>query len=169
MTLTDCTAITLLAAAAAASTLAGCENRVESGPPDLRFGRDECAECKMSIVDEKSAAAARVQTPHGPDVLLFDDLGCLLDLERWAERPGVVVTERWTRDYGSRQWTRAETATYVFSEKILTPMGSWIAAYAAPDAAAATHRDAGGDLLTYDQLVTRRGAWMEERYGKRQP
>jgi len=167
MTLTDCAAIIVLAAAAAASTLAGCDNRVESGPPDLRFGRDECAECKMSIIDEKSAAAARVQTPDGPEVLLFDDLGCLLDLERWAERPGLVVTERWTRDYGSRLWVRAESASYVFSEEIRTPMGSWIAAYAAPADAEAAQREAGGDLLTYEQLVVRRGQWMEHRYGKR--
>lgn len=169
MTLRECGTAAALLVAIAACTIAGCGQVEESGPPALRFGRDECAECKMSIVDEKSAAAARVQTPHGPDVLLFDDLGCLLDLERWAERPGVVVTERWMRDYGTRQWTRAEQATYVFSENIRTPMGSWIAAYAVPADAEASQRQNGGELLTYDQLVVRRGQWMEDRYGKPQP
>lgn len=147
--------------------LPACDRTEETGPPNLRFGRDECAECKMSIVDEKSAAAARVRTSHGTEALVFDDLGCLLDLERW--KPQTHVTERWTRDYGSRGWTQAETATYVFSEKIHTPMGSWIAAYAAPVDAEAAHRQYGGEILTFEQLVARRAAWMEERYGKREP
>jgi copper chaperone NosL len=149
------------------TALPACDRAEESGPPNLRFGRDECAECKMSIVDEKSAAAARVRTPHGIEPMLFDDIGCLLDLER--SKPQSQAVERWTRDYGSRQWTRAETATYVFSEKIRTPMGSWIAAYAAPADAAAAQREFGGDVLTFEQLVARRAAWVEERYGRREP
>ncbi|MBX3406599.1 MAG: nitrous oxide reductase accessory protein NosL [Phycisphaeraceae bacterium] len=147
--------------------LSACDRAEEAGPPNLRFGRDECAECKMSIVDEKSAAAARIRTSHGTEALMFDDIGCLLDLERW--KPQTQVTERWTRDYGSRAWTQAETATYVFSERIHTPMGSWIAAYAAPADAAAAQAVYGGDVLTFEQLVARRAAWMEERYGKREP
>jgi nitrous oxide reductase accessory protein NosL len=149
------------------AALPACDRAEESGPPSLRFGRDECAECKMSIVDEKSAAAARVRTPHGTEALMFDDIGCLLDLERW--KPETRVAERWTRDYGSRAWTRAETATYVFSEKIHTPMGSWIAAYASPADAAAAHAQYGGEVLTFEQLVRRRAEWMEQRYGKREP
>lgn len=162
-------AITVLATLVLAGTLTGCEPVETSGPPDLRFGRDECTECKMSIVDDRSAAAARVRTPDGPDVLLFDDLGCLLDLERWDERPGLEVTERWTRDYSTREWIRAETAAYVFSEQIRTPMGSWIAAYATLAAAEASRQEAGGELLTFEQLKVRRGEWMEARYGKPQP
>jgi copper chaperone NosL len=156
-----------MAFAAAACLLAGCERAEETGPPDLRFGRDECAECKMSIVDEKSAAAARVRTQQGADILLFDDIGCLLDLER--NDPELEVRERWTRDYGNRQWVKAEQANYLFSEKIRTPMGSWIAAYAAPADAAAARTEFGGDTLTYVQLAARRAAWMQERYGKRLP
>lgn len=167
MTLTDCGAASLLALAASACLVAGCDRAEETGPPELRFGRDECAECKMSIVDEKSAAAARVRTAQGSELLLFDDIGCLLDLERAAT--GLEVRERWTRDYGNRQWARAETATYIFSEKIRTPMGSWIAAYAAPADAAAAMAEFGGETLTFEQLVARRSAWMEERYGKRHP
>ena len=167
MTLADLGAVSVLAAVTAACLIAGCDNAEDSGPPDLRFGRDECAECKMSIVDEKSAAAARVRTPHGNDSLLFDDIGCLLDLERRSS--DLQVTERWTREYGSRKWTRAEAATFVFSEKIHTPMGSWIAAYAEPDDAAAAQREFGGEVLTFDQLRSRRTSWMEERYGKRLP
>ena len=167
MTLTDCGAVLLVAFAASACLVAGCERAEETGPPELRFGRDECAECKMSIIDERSAAAARVRTPQGAEVLLFDDLGCLLDLERGATE--FEVSERWTRDYGSRAWTRAETAIYVFSEKIRTPMGSWIAAYAAPADAAAAAAEFGGETLSFEQLVSRRASWMAERYGKRAP
>jgi copper chaperone NosL len=159
----------LIAMFAAACFGPGCDREEAGGPPEVRFGRDECAECKMSIVEERSAAAARVQTPDGPDVLLFDDLGCLIDLESSAQVPALEMTERWTRDYGSRKWTRAETATFVFSEKIRTPMGSWIAAFAAPAVAEASHREVGGELLTYEQLVVRRREWMEQRYGKRRP
>ncbi len=167
MTLTDLGAMTLLAATASACLIAGCSPPDESGPPDLRFGRDECAECKMSIIDQRSAAAMRVATPHGTETLLFDDLGCLLDYERW--HADVTVTERWTCDYGSKAWARAEPAHYVFSEKIHTPMGSWIAAYASPADADACHAEHGGDKLSYQELAARRTVWMEERYGKRQP
>lgn len=163
MNRTDLGAIASLIVAAACA-LSGCDRGDPVGPPEVRFGRDECAECKMSVVDERTAAAMRVRTPDGLEDRLFDDFGCLLDMERGQANGDIA--ERWTRDYASREWMRAEHAWYLFSEKIHTPMGSWIAAYATREAADQAQSDMGGDVLTFDELKARRAAWMEKRYGK---
>ncbi len=154
-----------VAMAVIACGLWGCDRPDPVGPPEVRFGRDECAECKMSIVEERSAAATRVRTPSGLEDRLFDDLGCLLDFER--EQSDHDVADRWTRDYATRQWTRAEHAWYLFSEKVHTPMGSWIAAFATREGAEQMQAEAGGEVLTFEQVKARRTSWMQERHGKR--
>ena len=144
--------------------LGGCERGELSGPPTLRLGRDECAECGMAIHEERSAAATLVDRHGRRDYLLFDDIGCLLDIERSAGSDFKVV-DRFVHDHSGENWIHAETAAFLRadSSKLQTPMGSGLAAYADRPTAESGQRQFGGAVMDFETLAAWRRARSEER------
>jgi nitrous oxide reductase accessory protein NosL len=146
--------------------LAACEQAPLTGPPDLKLGQQECGDCGMLINDDRCCCAILIN-PDGTrrEHVLFDDIGCML--EYTANKPDVKVNEHWVRDYLARTWVRAESASFLMSERIHTPMGSWIVAFGDRSAADAARKDNDGRVLTWDEVIIARSEWMESRYGKR--
>lgn len=117
-----------LAALAIMCLLAGCSETAIDGPPDIRFGQDECVHCGMIISDDRCAAAAIVQIDGQRRYALFDDIGDLFEYER--SQKDISVLSRYVRDYDSRQWIDAGQAQFVRIPGLATPMGSGLIAYA---------------------------------------
>lgn len=143
-----------LAAVSLLALLPACTSRPLDGPPQLRVGRDQCAECGMIISDDRCAAALLIEEKGGyREHELFDDLGCLLD------RLKALPTERrvvgvFVRDHADHCWLTASGAWIVSDTGTHTPMGSGLVAVG--DRAAAErlagegkgHVTAGSDLST---------------------
>jgi copper chaperone NosL len=125
----------------AAGLLAGCQ-RIDTGPPTVRFGEEACAGCRMIISDERFAAA--VVTADG-DALKFDDIGCLIEHEADQVRPDAAY---WVRDSRSREWLDARQAVFVHSPSVASPMGFGLAAR--PPGPAAD--EPAGRTLRFDEL-----------------
>jgi copper chaperone NosL len=124
-----------------------------TGPPELRLGREECAECGMLVSEDRFSAAMLVDRNSETLYLFFDDVGCLLDYEH--KQPGdVAVHERYAHDHGDRQWLVAEEAVYVLAGATVlpTPMGSGIAAFASREHAEATAAKLSGEVLDWPAL-----------------
>lgn len=143
----------------------GCGGPPLSGPPDLRLGRDECAECGMLINEDRSPGAFLLDESGHRRHALFDDAGCLLDYHH--KNPEAAVLGTFVRDYDTRVWLDATAATFVLGDpdRLPTPMGSGIAAFAEGDRANAAAARCGGTVLDYAALVPARRAWMAARYG----
>ena len=119
-----------------------------SGPPDIVVDRTACSHCGMLISEPLYAAAFQVK---GAEPRIFDDIGCL----RKAARSQAAPVAFWFHDADSREWIAGETAVFVSSTGIHTPMGGGVIAFrdrAAADRAAALHRgrviDSIGNLLS---------------------
>ncbi len=117
------------------------------GPPNVRYGQEECAHCRMIVNDDRYAAAA--VTAEG-DAHKFDEICCLIDY--LAEHP-AEVKGLWVRGYQSGQWHDARQAAYAFGPKLQTPMGSGLAAVATREEADALAAEWGGKVLHYDELA----------------
>ncbi|MDI1290569.1 MAG: nitrous oxide reductase accessory protein NosL [bacterium] len=147
--------------------LAGCGRSELQGPPELRLGHDECAECGMMINEERCASAAIVEVAGQRRYAMFDDIGCMLDYEH-DHRNELRTVDRFLHDHGTKAWIPASTAVVLYAEagKLQTPMGSGIVAFA--DAAAAENARVtyGGKLFDYVGLVPARRAWLEARFGE---
>lgn len=150
----------------AACLLAGCARTEGDGPPRVRLGRDECRECGMIIAEERSAGALIVDRGGRRGAMLFDDIGCMLDAE---EKADLGVVRRFAHDYATKAWTSADTAVFVLAdgEKLPTPMGSGIAAFANREGALKAREHSGGETLGYAELRAARRAQMKARYGER--
>ena len=146
---------------------AACGVRAD-GPPEVQVDRTACSRCGMLVSEPAYAAAYR--TP-GSDARVFDDIGCLLEAARRESTAGPI--RFWFQDAASPQdgpraargrprgenWIDGETAVFVASPALRTPMGGGLIAYhdrTAAREAAARHRgrvvDSLNDLLQSREL-----------------
>ena len=101
------------------------------GPPVIVADRTACSHCGMLI--SEPIFAAGYQVGEG-EKKVFDDLGCL----RAAARAEQAALRIWVHDVTSGDWIDGDTATFVSSPDIRTPMGGGTLAYRnAEDAARA--------------------------------
>ncbi len=119
-------------------------------PKPIHYGEAMCHWCKMTIVDQQHAAEA--VTRKGK-VYQFDAIECLVqyldelgndDQFAWLlvndfNRPGKLID--------------AQTATYLVSAQIPSPMGAFLSAFATRAEAEAMQQQKGGQL--YDWVGAR--------------
>lgn len=152
-----------LALAGAVTFLQACGDTAQEGPPDVDFGNSVCVECGMIVSDARFAAATFVQGPRGRTPLLFDDYNCQANFE--LANSGVLILDRWCHDYVSALWIPADTAFFVHSGRIRSPMASSLAAFEDHAAANAAAVELTGQILCFEDYtaLTRAGAMSGER------
>lgn len=104
--------------------LLGCAGAAPGGPPEVSFGRHECARCGMIVSEERYAAG---YVADDGEAVAFDDLGELL--ARLDEEPRLRA-RAWARDFNGRGWLRLDEARVVHVPGLATPMGTGWAAFA---------------------------------------
>lgn len=133
-------------------------------PPAIEYGEDVCAECGMIISDPRFATAMAVRTRSGDTgVRAFDDVaGPLLYLR---DRPGIEVLSVWVHDCRSGAWTPADSARFVRSGNIRSPMAHGLLPCGSPGAADSVARALGGEVLRWEDVrdAARRGAFDPDR------
>jgi copper chaperone NosL len=124
----------------------GCSQEPQDGPPEVRYGQDECVLCGMILSDQRHVAALRVTQDGEQRDLLFDDIGDMLEYER--DNAPLEVKRRFVHDFETRQWVDADNAAFVQSERFHTPMGSGIVAFADEARGSARATQAGEKLVS---------------------
>lgn len=111
----------------AAFVLAGCFGDPETGPVEIKYGRDTCDYCRMIISDPRYAAQIRGGERHKAHK--FDDIGDavhFLRMQDWKDDPKV---EFWVMNSEDAQtWLDARKAYFVRGAP--TPMDYGYAAVA---------------------------------------
>ena len=133
-----------LAISAEALLLAGC--KVE--PEPIVYGSDACHFCRMTIVDQTHAA--QLVTAKGKQ-FKYDAIECLVNnLPAWqVEDIGLLLVA----DYPNPgKMVEVETATFLISEEIRSPMGANLSAFAERSASENAQRQHGGQLFNWDEL-----------------
>ena len=120
-------------------------------PPELHLGLQVCEECAMAVADARVAAAMIVEDGGGGRrELLFDDIGCLL---AYAGKHGQDrILARYVRDYGGERWLGLESASYLRSTAVPTPMRYGIVAFDSAERAEAVRAERGGEVLRAEAL-----------------
>ena len=104
----------------------------------------------MAVSDARVAAAMIVESDGERRDLIFDDLGCLLAYER--KHAGTKPLARYVRDYAGDRWLTLESATFLHSDTIPTPMRYGTVAFASMERAQATRAERGGVVLGPEAL-----------------
>jgi copper chaperone NosL len=133
------------------ASLPGCRTH-ESGPPEIVVDRTACSHCRMLISEPALAAAYRA--PHS-EARVFDDIGCLLTAAR-AETTNDL--HFWFHDMKTGDWIEGNTAVFVRSAEIHTPMaGGMMAFRSRGDADAAAIHYHGDVLASLEALMAHVG------------
>ncbi len=125
----------------------GCASSTEIKPPEIAYGRDLCDACGMIIGDARFAAATLMTDGK---TLKFDDVGEMLMYH--AKHPELNVRAWFVHDYNTKAWVRGEESFYVMSrDKIKSPMGMGVAAFADRAAADAFAKEIAAQVMTFEQ------------------
>lgn len=109
---------------AAAWALPGDEASAKE--PDVQWGAEECAHCRM-IIDDRRFAAAWI-SGDGTQAH-FDDIGCMVAMVR--EQGEDAGTRYFVQHYEEETWLDATAAAYVRQDGVRSPMSYNVAAYPA--------------------------------------
>lgn len=124
----------------------GCKQ----GPRPIDYGNDMCAFCKMSIVDRQHAALA--VTEKGK-VYTFDAIECLVPFMGAQEMSWSYIL---VSDYATPGvLVPAESAKYLISKGIPSPMGAFATAFAQQAEAEAQLKTHGGELFNWEGIRTK--------------
>ncbi|TXK73984.1 nitrous oxide reductase accessory protein NosL [Mesonia sp. HuA40] len=126
-------------------TLVSCSK--EKQP--IAYGEDSCDFCKMTIVDQ--IHGAEIVTDKGK-VYKFDALECLIDFkhEMSKEKPEQFFTNHYLVP---SELISAQTAVYLISENIPSPMGEFITAFPNREQAQKVQQEKGGAIYTWDEIL----------------
>ncbi|SRR5690554_4500875 len=128
-----------------AGLFVGCS--IEAKP--INYGTDACDFCKMTIVDQ--IHGAEIVTDKGK-VYKFDAIECMIDFksEMSKEQPQLFLINHY---HTPQELISAENATYLISENLPSPMGEFITAFKSRSEAEETHKELGGKLYTWKELI----------------
>ncbi len=119
-------------------------------PEPIDYDKEACHFCKMTISDSRFGAE-RV-TKKGK-IFKYDSAECLFrDLmdQELLEQKHIEVTDI----LHPKTFVPAERAGFLISEKIASPMGENLSAYASVREAQNKREDYGGQVYNFDQLFT---------------
>lgn len=119
-------------------------------PEPLRYGKDGCHTCKMTLMDNKFGA--EILTSKGK-IYKFDDVNCLLRFYNSGAVPTEDVKGILIVDFSKpEKLIDATNAFYVRSESIKSPMASNVAAFGTSEDLEKLNADWNGIPLRWNEL-----------------
>jgi copper chaperone NosL len=97
-----------------------------TGPEAIRFGKDGCDHCRMTIMDKKFGG--EVITSKGK-VYRFDDIRCMADFLNAGSADKTTSTVYFLDYDGSGQLVKSDSAFLMKSDALRSPMGGNTAAF----------------------------------------
>lgn len=121
-------------------------------PEPLKFGKDGCHHCKMTLMDNKFGA--EILTSKGK-IYKFDDANCMLTFYNSEQVPTDEMKEILIVDFSKpEKLIDARNALYVKSELIKSPMASNIAAFESDADLKKMNEEWKGIILSWGELQT---------------
>ncbi|MCU7549484.1 nitrous oxide reductase accessory protein NosL [Chitinophagaceae bacterium LB-8] len=122
----------------------------KTGPEPFNYGKDGCHFCKMTIMSPQFGA--EIITKKGK-ILKFDDMHCLISALKKGEVKQEDIAQNLVINYQKENdFIKAESATYVVSDQIHSPMNSNAAALSNEKAAAELQKTVNGHVMNWQSL-----------------
>jgi copper chaperone NosL len=121
-------------------TFIGC-GATELNPPTIETDRTACEKCRM-LISESQYAAAYFDGVGTDGYHIIDDIGCMV-----RKLKAATPKRTWVHDLASNAWVEADSATFVYSSHITTPMSYGYVAFRSRQAAEAYAAEHQGHVL----------------------
>jgi copper chaperone NosL len=136
----------------------------DRGPQEIRIGQQECDHCRMMISQEQFAA--QLITQQGRQYA-FDAIECMAALVDSGDGRELDVHSLWVPDFlNPGNWMEAESAWYLQSDGLRSPMALNFSAYSNEDFARSQQSEFGGDVVRWvDVRDIVRDSWSGGAHG----
>ncbi|MGZ5243672.1 MAG: nitrous oxide reductase accessory protein NosL [Bacteroidia bacterium] len=129
--------------------LAACSG----GPQPINYGQDGCAFCKMTISDERFGA--EIVTQKGK-IFKFDATECMLGFVNKAYVNKQDVAQYLVVDATNPTvLIPADKAQFLISEKLPSPMGGNVSAFALPEKQESALAEFGGEKHDWNSIINK--------------
>lgn len=130
-----------------------CFCSCSTDPEPINYGKDQCEQCRMTIMDNKFGA--EIITVKGK-IFKFDAAECMIRYLHQGKINYSEVDKFLVIDASKPgQFTDARKAYYMISEKFLSPRGAGLSAYASQDDAQAFRSKYEGVLTSWEGILER--------------
>ena len=129
------------------AVFANCQKRAVA--PVAIASEDMCSYCRMAI-SEKQFAGELIDAES--QAFKFDDLGCLANFIK-KQKNSTQPAAYFVMDFENREWVKAESAFYVRTSEVSTPMNGGIIAFKDQSRAQAAADKYHGTLLRFDKII----------------
>ncbi len=120
-------------------------------PRPLQLGQDQCAYCSMVVSDPKFGA--ELITKKGK-IYPFDAIECLAAFVYTSKVPKQEIQSMWVSDFEQiGKFIPAESAFYLHSPQIRSPMGMSLLAVSTEERALRLQQKYDGEILQWPQVV----------------
>lgn len=117
-------------------------------PEPIEFGKDQCSFCKMNIVDKMHAS--QFVTAKGKQ-FKFDAIECMVNYIDQNNEDKIALLL--VADYGKPgEMTDAETATFLITPAIKSPMGANLSAFSSKNIAEEIQQKNLGEIYTWETI-----------------
>ena len=124
-------------------------NACTVSPKPIEYGSDGCHFCSMTIVDRLHAA--QIVTKKGK-TYKFDAIECMINHLKTIDNDKVALFL--VNDYSHPgELMDAQSATYLISEKIPSPMGEFLTAFKSMEEGKKVELENDGELYSWNELL----------------
>ena len=117
-------------------------------PAEINYGKEGCHFCKMTIVDRQHAS--EIVTTKGK-AFKYDAIECMIN--DFKNRDEVTIELLLVNDYSNPgTLISAESATFLISEGVPSPMGAFLSAFSNTDDAESIRAAKGGSVFTWQKV-----------------
>lgn len=129
----------------------------EVEPVSINEETDKCVVCNMAVGDNQFATQVVLESGK---TYVFDDVGCMYE---WLHgHTDAKIAGAFVRDYDSKEWIESNKATYVYDQKVKTPMAYNVISFAKKEDAKKYINENQGNLMSYDDLENHQWPVNEE-------
>ncbi len=124
----------------------GCGSTEQDKSPVILKGQDPCDNCFMIINETKYSGSL---TLLNGEEKRFDDIGCMLS---YMHKNKDQVKKSWVYDFVDGKPLNTGKAFFIYSDKIITPMGSGIIAFDSKSEASKITNKNEAVILSFSEL-----------------
>lgn len=122
-----------------------------TGPEPIRYGKDECFNCKMTLTDKRFGA--EIVTDKGK-IYKFDDLNCLVNFLKEGSVPEANIAQIVSVDFKKTgAFVEVQKAFFLQNEAIKSPMRGDVASFSDKNDMETVKAEVGGGKeMTWDEV-----------------
>jgi len=124
-------------------------------PEKINYGKDHCHYCDMTIVGKTHVS--EYVTKKGKSYK-FDAIECMIHNLNQEKDSSNLSFKLVSNFDNPGNFINAESATYLVSKTIRSPMGANLSAFSSKEEGEAAKKKYGGDLYTWQEIRTKLGA-----------